>query len=242
MSCMQAGQRFERPHAEGQGQPHKINNGHDMQQADKQKRIERKLNRPNKFELRRNQLAQSTLATMGKNGYAKTSMRDIASDAGVSLGTLHYYFVDKAELVTYCVQSFKRNFIQRVIERCQASSNMEELLTAFCEECATSMLDEFSVHRVWFDIRAQAMFDPVYVPLREEIELELEAMFQTFIESAERFRGAPISMATKTVGCIIESLFENQLFNYIQHGDGERAKHDLETDFRAYCKQLLQTT
>ena len=52
-----------------------------------------------RFDERRNELAESALLTLGELGYARTSLRDIASNSPFSHGVLHYYFADKLELV-----------------------------------------------------------------------------------------------------------------------------------------------
>lgn len=211
-----------------------------MPQAKKRKLIEVRLNKPNKFEARRKSLADSTLATLGKNSYANTSMRDIAAEAGVSLGTLHYYFVDKSELLTYCVRSFKREFIQNVIDGCEAAESFEELTTIFFKLCADSMISEYQEHRVWFDIRSQALYEPDFVPLRIEIERELENLFRAFIVAGEKYTGCKVTMKTDRIGWMFEGLFETQLFNYIQTGDAKQAKKQLEEDFRDLSDQLFQ--
>ena len=53
-----------------------------------------------RFDERRNELAESALLTLGELGYARTSLRDIASNSPFSHGVLHYYFADKLELVS----------------------------------------------------------------------------------------------------------------------------------------------
>lgn len=44
-------------------------------------------------------ILKTALALFKKNGFQKTSMRDIASQAGVALGATYYYFRTKEELV-----------------------------------------------------------------------------------------------------------------------------------------------
>ena len=56
--------------------------------------------RDRKSALRRDQLAESALQTLGELGYARTSLRDIAANSEFSHGVVHYYFTDKTELIT----------------------------------------------------------------------------------------------------------------------------------------------
>ena len=50
-----------------------------------------------KFDARRDQLAESALKTLGELGYARTTLREIANNSTFSHGVVHYYFEDKLE-------------------------------------------------------------------------------------------------------------------------------------------------
>ena len=45
-----------------------------------------------KFDERRDELAESALKTLGELGYARTSLREIAQNSEFSHGVVHYYF------------------------------------------------------------------------------------------------------------------------------------------------------
>ena len=66
-----------------------------------------------KYDERRNQLAESALRTLGELGYARTSLREIASNSEFSHGVVHYYFDDKFELIVYCVRYYKARCVTR---------------------------------------------------------------------------------------------------------------------------------
>jgi AcrR family transcriptional regulator len=51
------------------------------------------------------QIIAATVAVMGRQGYAATSMKDIAQEAGIAQGLIHYYFSSKEELLGAVVQS-----------------------------------------------------------------------------------------------------------------------------------------
>ena len=66
-----------------------------------------------RFDERRNQLAESALQTLGELGYARTSLREIANNSEFSHGVVHYYFADKLELIIYCVRYYKARCVTR---------------------------------------------------------------------------------------------------------------------------------
>lgn len=51
-------------------------------------------------EVRRRQILQAMFNCLAEQGYARVTMRDIAREAGISVGTLYLYFDDKNEIVS----------------------------------------------------------------------------------------------------------------------------------------------
>jgi AcrR family transcriptional regulator len=62
---------------------------------------------------KKRQIAESAINALQELGYANTSLRDIASKSGMSLGILHYYFEDRSDLIIYCVKTYKTGFRRR---------------------------------------------------------------------------------------------------------------------------------
>ena len=48
---------------------------------------------------RRIQIVRAAAAVLGRQGYAATSLRDVAREAKVAPGLLHYYFESKEDLL-----------------------------------------------------------------------------------------------------------------------------------------------
>ena len=82
--------------------------------AERTDRISRR--QVDKFAERRRLLAEAALQTLAERGYARTSLREIAQNTEFSHGTLHYYFRDKVELITYCVRRYKEHCVTRYDE------------------------------------------------------------------------------------------------------------------------------
>jgi AcrR family transcriptional regulator len=55
---------------------------------------------------RRAQIVRAATAVLARQGYESTSMKEIAGEAGVSSGLLHYYFGNKEELLAEVVRSW----------------------------------------------------------------------------------------------------------------------------------------
>jgi len=69
---------------------------------------------PNKAERTRGRILQTALTLFRTNGYENTTMRQIATESGSSLGLAYRYFFCKEEFVLAFYQSLADQFIQQV--------------------------------------------------------------------------------------------------------------------------------
>ncbi|MED5239678.1 MAG: TetR/AcrR family transcriptional regulator [Pseudomonadota bacterium] len=124
-------------------------------------------------------IAESALQTLQELGYANTSLRDIAAQADLSLGMLHYYFEDKAELITFCVAAYKKEFTALLTRALDGVEGRDEVIARFSDALAESIFTDGPTHRLWYDIRTQALFDPAFRSAVSDIE-------QTLVDVVER--------------------------------------------------------
>ncbi len=115
-------------------------------------------------------LAEHTLATLSQLGYARTSLRDIAEQSGVSVGILHYYFEDKTALISYCVQLYKDDFVARLDAVLTAAGPRRSIAEGFIDRLVEAVEADAETHRLWYDIRAQALFDESFHGVVADLE------------------------------------------------------------------------
>ncbi|MCE0535971.1 TetR/AcrR family transcriptional regulator [Kineosporia rhizophila] len=115
-----------------------------------------------KFEQRRSELADAALKTLSELGYARTSLREIAQNSEFSHGVLHYYFADKVDLITQCVRQYKTRCMRRYDSIIATASTAAQLRHEFSLAMAESMVQDADLHRLWYDLRSQSMFDPAF--------------------------------------------------------------------------------
>jgi TetR/AcrR family transcriptional repressor of bet genes len=60
--------------------------------------------RPSNTEERRQQIVEGLLRVMAKRGYERASIAEIAKEAGLSSGLVHYHFKDKQEILLTAVE------------------------------------------------------------------------------------------------------------------------------------------
>ncbi len=137
------------------------------------KLAERAERKSRKRDEKRRQIAASAIEALIELGYANTSMRDIASVSDMSLGMLNYYFADKSDLIIYCVKNYKSGFVRVNEAAIQSEGDRDAVIESFTTGLATSIKEDAAAHRLWYDIRSQAMFDESFRPAINQIEESL---------------------------------------------------------------------
>lgn len=136
---------------------------------------------------RKDELAAAAIDALKQFGYARTSLRDIAELSGVSVGMLHYYFVDKTDLITFCVRKYKRDFVAELDAILMENGGSGSIAEAFAQGLTDSIRHNAETHRLWYDICSQALFDADFADVVEEIEAELVVL----VGRLHRELGAP---------------------------------------------------
>jgi AcrR family transcriptional regulator len=129
---------------------------------------------------KRAMLVEQAARVLSEVGYANVSLRDIARASGVSLGILHYYFASKEELLTEVITSYKDHFIARLEKEVLGGGAPEDWLERLLALLRQALQADWKMHRLWYDLQAQAMFHPVF---REQVNL----IRSRFIRLIERF-------------------------------------------------------
>ena len=138
-----------------------------------------------KRETKRREIAESAIEALKTYGYAQTTLRDISAHSDLSLGMLHYYFESKEDLLIYCVRQYKVTFVETIRRATEDVNAPEDIQRAFCEALVDTILSRADIHRLWYDIRSQAMFDKTFVPIVTEIETMMQSLLEPFVRSAD---------------------------------------------------------
>jgi AcrR family transcriptional regulator len=123
----------------------------------------------------REQIVRAAADSLLENGYAGTSVRSIASRAGVAIGNLQYYFPSKSELL---VEAW----------RYLTARSVEELRTSLNQLTDPLVVLELGVESIWATLRRLgdmqlAAFDLlVQAPRTERLQAYLPELFTRYRE------------------------------------------------------------
>ncbi|GLR78943.1 transcriptional regulator BetI (plasmid) [Azospirillum oryzae] len=110
--------------------------------------------------IRRRQLIDATIASMGKHGLADTTVQTISRGAGVSPGIIHHYFGGKDELLAATMRSMLQQLRDDATQRLAAADSPRARLEAIVD--CNFAPDQFEprVVAAWLGFWAQAPHNP----------------------------------------------------------------------------------
>lgn len=164
-----------------------------------------------KFDARRTELAVATLHTLAELGYARTSLREIAQKSEFSHGVLHYYFADKRDLVTEAVRQYEALCVTRYDEVVARAASAEQLCGEFTTMFLATLRDDAPLHRLWYDLRNQSLFDESFRKDVLEIDERREAMIWRVIARYAELRDGEPATTPATAYAMLDGVFQRAL-------------------------------
>ncbi|WP_222849898.1 TetR/AcrR family transcriptional regulator [Trebonia kvetii] len=177
-----------------------------------------------KFTERREQLAAAALATLAEQGYANTSLRDIAQHSDFSHGVLHYYFADKFELIIHCVSKYKAECVTRYDELVASATSADELRYGIGAAMASTLRDDATMQRLWYDLRNQSLFEERFRATVREIDQSLEEMIWRIVSRYAELSESPLAVSPAMAYALMDGLFRQALLAQLS---GDAAAGDM---------------
>ncbi len=84
---------------------------------------------------RKDQIVRATVECITKHGYHNFSMQDVARTAGVSKGIIHYYFLNKDDLMMSVLDKVAGDIEEVLISDMEGIADPVRKLEVFIEVC-----------------------------------------------------------------------------------------------------------
>src|SRR3954470_8329629 len=133
---------------------------------------------------RRTQILDAAIICFAKQGFHQTSMHDISTEAGISVGLIYRYFANKEAVISAMADRHKKE-IHEVLERARKAPTLLEsldiLFTAHCCENSPKVLSAFVV-----DLYAEASRNPEVANLvRDILQTSIDGVTDLIARSPE---------------------------------------------------------
>jgi len=166
---------------------------------------------PKLVKRRRELIVRSAITQFSEKGYYKTTIQDIARDAGFSQGFIYQYFKDKEELLFFALQVVLRKYIEEIPKRVSTTRHPLDRL------CATITS--------YCQINDEAR-DATVLAYRSSRSLpkEKRQVLQKLEEETNQFFHAPLADAIES-GLITELNTDLMVYQYIHFCHGWALKY-----------------
>lgn len=176
--------------------------------------------RDDKFAERRAELGEAALQTLSELGYARTSLREIAQNSDFSHGVLHYYFSDKVDLILCSVRQYKARCVTRYDQVTTTSTRFDQLLEGFVAALGETVRSDAPMHRLWYDLRSQALFEAAFRADVAELDKSLERMIWRVVSRLGELAGAPVMVPAEVAYAMLDGIFQQCLLKHLSGDAG----------------------
>ncbi|WP_198016942.1 MULTISPECIES: hypothetical protein [Nocardioides] len=103
----------------------------------------------------------------------------------------------------------------RYDELVATSTTPDELRLRFADKLVETLTDESHMHRLWYDLRTQAMFEEALREAVLEIDQSLELMVWQVVARFAELSGATPLLDSATTYALLDGVFERALLEHL---------------------------
>jgi AcrR family transcriptional regulator len=171
---------------------------------------------------RKDQIVRATVDCITKHGYHNFSMQDVARTAGVSKGIIHYYFLNKDELMMSVLDKVAGDIEKVLASEMESTTDPRRKFEVFLEVCFDIVRSTKEYYQVNMDFWTQ-------INQKEDVRRVIARHYAKFRDSAVTvirdginagiFRQIdPLEYASYVVAVIdglsLQWLFDENIFDY----------------------------
>ncbi len=123
-------------------------------------------------------IIESAKSELFSNGGTQLSMRSVAEKAGVAVGTLYHYFVDKISLIATIILTDWEHSYKQAEEKIKGCASIDELI-----DLLYKLVDDFSdEHQEIFNNYKDESFASYYLKLHPSLVGQITSLWQKGLE------------------------------------------------------------
>lgn len=134
---------------------------------------------------RRVQLAEAAWRIIRNKGIDEVSVRNVAEEAGMSLGSLRHYFATHSELLAFSMRLVSDRVESRLRSK-DWSGGPRQVMEAIIAELVPLDNDRLAECQVWFAFAGKAIADPSLGSMLREVHDSLHALFRRLTDDLIR--------------------------------------------------------
>lgn len=167
-------------------------------------------------ETRRHDVAQAVLRIVGRDGLESASLRNVAQEAGLAIGSVRHYFASQSELMIFTMEELRQRIDRRIRRHAEQllgpdpgvdrRTRTEELLAEFLP------LDETRREEavLWTAFITAACTRPEFRPCARRMHVEMRELIARVLYEAQKSGGIPadldIELETLRLAALLDGL------------------------------------
>ena len=113
------------------------------------------------------------------------------------------------------MRHYKAKCVTRYDEVVTSAQSRAELTEGFLAKLAATLEHEARMHRLWYDLRSQAMFEPAFRKDVLEIDKSLEAMIWRVASRYAALDGERLTTSPAALYAVFDGLFQGALLRHL---------------------------
>lgn len=179
----------------------------------------------NIIEVRRNQLTRAAYKVVSRKGYYNFTVRDIAKEAGLSTGLVHYYFKNKDDLLVSVLRVMNENLSFYLAKALEQTDDPKEKIIIFIDEAFHLVEREKEYFHVlidfWTQINHNERMRKANIKLYQSYRAECSKILQEGIEK-KVFKDVDVEYTATMIvafvqGLIIQYIIDPNAFDYAEY-------------------------
>jgi AcrR family transcriptional regulator len=153
---------------------------------------------------RRAQIVEAVFRIVSRDGVEHASVRNVARDAGLSMGALRHYFATQAELLAFALGEVERRLRSRLRDvntAADPSRALEEVLHQLLPMTPQSRVE----HEIWLAFVGRAITNPALQSLNARVYDELRELIRHLVRQVVR-PGQDPDLETESLYALVDGL------------------------------------
>lgn len=180
--------------------------------------------------LRRSQLTRAAYKVVGKKGYYDFTIKDIAKEAGLSTGLVHYYFKNKDDLLLNLLKEMNQNMNKYLYKSISDLENPLEKLNMFITQAFDLVNTEKDYFYVLIDFWTQ-------INRNDRIKKANIKLFQSYRDECRKIleegmeKGTFKKLDVNYLSALIISMIQGMIIQYVIDKSA--------FDYNDYCERTI---
>lgn len=188
-------------------------------------------NKSDIINLRRNQLIRAAYKVVGQKGYYDFTIRDIAREANLSTGLVHYYFKNKEDLLLNLLKEINRNMLLILNRSIGTAEDPREKLAIFMKQAFDLVENEkdyfYIVIDFWTQVNKNDRMKRANIKLFKSYRDEIAKILKEGID-----RGVFVKMDVNYTSAVIISIIQGLIIQFVIDNNA--------FDYREFSKRVMK--